>query len=119
MTRKRIVAPVALALVAFFAFDASAAPPLTGTLDPVTVTAAKTKADHEAIAAAYEAEARLAEQKAQMHDQMAKKYREFGVKPPWSAMAGHCRQLKRQYAVAAKLNRELAAEHHELATKLP
>lgn len=119
MKRTSILSAVTLAAAAIVAFDASAATPPTGSLDPVTVTAAKTKADHEAVAAAYEAEAVAAEQKAEMHVEMATKYRDFGTKPPWAAMASHCTQLKEQYLEAAKINRELAAEHHRIAAKLP
>jgi hypothetical protein len=114
-----ILSALTLAVAALLAFDASAATPAAGSLDPVTVAAAKTKADHEAAAAAYEAEAAAAEQKAQMHVEMAAKYRDFGAKPPWSAMSSHCTQLKKQYLETAKLNRELAAEHHKIAAKLP
>jgi hypothetical protein len=119
MERTSILPAVTLAAAALFAFDASAATPPAGSLDPVTVTAAKTKADHEAVAAAYEAEAVAAEQKAQMHVEMAAKYRDFGTKPPWSAMSSHCAQLKKQYLMTAKLNRELADEHHKIAAELP
>lgn len=119
MSRIHLIAAITLAAASLFALDVSAAAPPAGSLDPVTVTAAKTKADHEAIAAAYEAEAVLAEQKAQMHEEMGKTYRDFGTKPPWGGMASHCAQLRLQYSGAAKLNRELAAEHHKLAAKLP
>jgi hypothetical protein len=33
-------------------------------------------------------------------------------------MSSHCAQLKNQYLKTARLNRELAAEHHKLAAKL-
>jgi hypothetical protein len=119
MNRINTLAAIALATAALFSSSASAASPAPSTLDPVTITAAKTKADHEAIAAAYEAEAAAAEQKAQLHVEMAAKYRDFGTKPPWSAMTSHCTQLKNQYLKTAKLNRELAAEHHKMAAKAP
>lgn len=119
MNRTNLFAAVTLAAASLLAFDVSAATPPVGALNPVTVTAAKTKADHDAIAAAYESEAVAAEQKAQMHVEMAAKYRDFGTKPPWNAMASHCTQLKKQYLETAKLNRELAAEHHKISSKLP
>ena len=118
MNRTNLLAAMLLAAAPLLFSNVAAANASPGTLDPVTVTAAKTKADHEAIAAAYEAEAAAAEQKAQMHVEMAAKYREFGTKPPWSAMSSHCAQLKNQYLKTARLNRELAAEHHKLAAKL-
>ena len=117
-TRTGVFATATLAAAALFAVGASAAQPPTGSLDAVTVTAAKTKADHEAIAAAYEAEAASAEQKAQMHVEMAAKYRSFGTKPPWSAMSSHCTQLEKRYLETAKLTRELAAEHRKIAATL-
>jgi hypothetical protein len=119
MTRTNVLVAATLAAAALFTVDIVAAAAPAGLLDPVTVTAAKTKADHQALAAAYEAEAAAAEQKAQMHVEMAAKYRDFGTKPPWSAMASHCTQLKKQYVETAKLNRELAAEHRKLAATLP
>ena len=119
MNRTTVLAAMTLAAATLISFHAGAAAPTAGSLDPVTVTAAKTKADHEAIAAAYEAEAVAAEQKAQMHVEMAAKYRDCGTKPPWSAMSSHCSQLKKRYLETAKLNRELAAEHRRIASKLP
>lgn len=119
MNRAHVFAAITLAAASLLALDVSAAAPPAGSLDPMTVTAARSKADHEAIAAAYEAEAVLAKQKAQIHEEMEKRYRDFGTKPPWSGMAKHCAQLRLQYIGAAKLNRQLAAEHHKLAAKLP
>lgn len=105
-----------------FALNTRAAAPTVGTLDPVTVTAARSAADHEAIAAAYEAEAVVAEQKAKLHKDMGAAYQRTSstMKPP-SAFAGmvmHCSKLAKQYTEAAKLNRELAAEHREIAATL-
>ena len=119
MIRKNTSSLLALAAFALLAFDATAAAPPAGTLDPVTITAAKTRADHEAVAAAYDAEAAAAQRMAQMHEEMAVKYRDFGTKPPWNAMASHCAQLKKQYASAAQVNRDLAAEHRKIAAQLP
>ena len=119
MKPTRMLPAVVLATAAVLSFDASAATPPSAALDPVPVTAARTKADHEAVAAAYETEAEAAERKAQMHATMAARYRDFGMKPPWSGMSSHCAQLKTRYREAAKLNRELAAEHHRIAATLP
>ncbi len=119
MNRTSILAAVALATAAFFACDASAATPPAREFDPVAITAAKTKADHEAIAAAYDAEAAAADRKIKLHEAMLSRYQTPGGKPYMAAMANHCKALIKEYTEAAKHKREMAAEHRRIAATLP
>lgn len=90
-----------------------------GQHDPVSATqieAAKTAADHEAIALAYEAEATAASDKAVQHEAMARTYRAGGPpKESRTSMAGHCERLATQYKAIADENRQLAAAHRGMA----
>lgn len=119
MNRTNFIAAITLATAALFTFNASAATPPVGELDPVTITAAKTKADHEAIAAAYDAEAVVAEKKAKLHEAMMRSYQTPGTKPYMAVMVSHCKALTKQYTEASKLDREMAAEHRKIAATLP
>jgi len=80
------------------------------------IEGAKTKSDHEALAAHYEAEAKALEAKAADHQEQAKAYERAGRYP---AVKGggvqHCNSLVFKYRDAAQENRELAKMHHELA----
>lgn len=121
MTRSNIIAGVivalALAIVAAISFDASAAGP-PNTLDPVTVTAARTKADHEAIAKAYDREAADLDEKVEMHQRMADAYKYAG-KPVFEIQMKHCLALVKDFKAAADETRALAAEHRKIAATLP
>lgn len=109
-TRMLRTGAVAIGL-AFAALTANAAPP-----DAVTVTAARTAADHEAIAKAYEDEAASFEKMAAMHKNLAETYStQAGGKPLHAAQAKHCGSVAADLAAAAKEERALAAEHHKLA----
>ncbi|MBP9592696.1 MAG: hypothetical protein KBE42_11525 [Steroidobacteraceae bacterium] len=80
------------------------------------ISAARTAADHEAIAAEYDAEAAAAEKKAAAHAMMAKTYRAGGSpKGNPQAMVAHCDRLVSQYEAAAKEYRALASEHRQMA----
>lgn len=81
------------------------------------IEAAKTPADHEAIAVAFDNEAVRLEGKAKEHEQMAKTYRSAASKkgPDTAAMNAHCAKLAKQYSDAAQENRALAAEHRAMA----
>jgi len=81
------------------------------------IQAAKTPADHEAIANAFEEEAARLEAKAREHEQMAHAYLSPASKkgPETAAMHAHCAKLARQYADAAKENRMLADAHRAMA----
>ena len=82
------------------------------------IAAAKTAADHEAIAAAYDKEAADLEAKAKDHMSMDKAYRSMSVGKKGTAhvsMSAHCQKLVAQYTAAAEENRQLATEHRAMA----
>jgi hypothetical protein len=79
------------------------------------IAAAKTPADHEAIAAKYDAEAKAADEMAANHESMAKAYKAGNAKGGQS-MAGHCNLLVTKYRDAAKEYRSLATEHRAMAS---
>ena len=79
------------------------------------ITAARTPADHEAIAAAYDAEAKAADEMAANHESMAKAYKSAGGKGGTQSMVSHCGRLVTQYRAAAQEYRALATEHRALA----
>jgi hypothetical protein len=83
--------------------------------DPAKIAAAKTPADHEAIAKSYEDEAASLEKMAEMHKNLGDTYAQPGGKPWQAAQAKHCRSVASELAAAAKNERALAAEHHKLA----
>ncbi|MBI1731486.1 MAG: hypothetical protein HYR49_01790 [Gammaproteobacteria bacterium] len=80
------------------------------------IQAAKSGADHEALAARYDAQAKDLLAQAEAHERMGKRYEalELGtVKGP--KFAGHCRKLADNLRTAAREDQELAALHRELA----
>ena len=80
------------------------------------IAAAKTPADHEAIAKAYDADAAAAEAKAKEHQTMARAYHSAGgTKSTGNAMVRHCDRLVKEYTDAAADYRALAAEHRNMA----
>ena len=112
-THNQLFAAMAVALTLLLAVPGSA----TADVTEAQVAAAKTPADHEAIAKAYDAEAAAAEAKAKAHEGMARTYRTGGGTPKASptAMVGHCDRLMKTYSAAAVEYRALAAEHRKLA----
>lgn len=83
---------------------------------PAQVEAAKSPADHAAIARAYDDEAVALESKAAAHAAMARTYRAGGApKANAAAMTAHCERLESHYRDAAAAARALAAEHRTLA----
>jgi hypothetical protein len=82
------------------------------------IAAAKSTADHEAIAAEFEQEAKDLEAKAALHADMAKHYRmdqyAHQRKP---SLQTHCEDLSASLKKAAEQAREIAKLHHELAQK--
>lgn len=111
---KRSVVMLSIALAALgLSCGAWAAKP--SPLDPATVAAAKTPAQHEAIAKAYEAEAAELEAKAASHKDLAQTYSRFGNKPWQSAQAKHCDNVATSLKAAAEEDRALAAEHRKMA----
>ena len=91
----------------------AAEPPVTA----AQIAAARTSADHEAIAAAYDEEATRLEALAKEHEAMAKSYR---AKPAGqkggdsAAMSAHCLRLQKNYSDAAKEARAMAKEHRSM-----
>jgi len=112
-THNQLFAAMAVALTLLLAVPGSA----TADVTEAQIAAAKTPADHEAIAKAYDAEAAAAEAKAKAHEGMARTYRTGGGTPKASptVMVGHCDRLMKTYSAAAVEYRALAAEHRKLA----
>jgi hypothetical protein len=112
-TRNQLFAALATTLTLLLAVPG----PATADVTEAQIAAAKTPADHEAIAKAYEAEAAAADAKAKAHETMARTYRAGGGAPKASsaAMVGHCDRLMKDYSAAAVEYRGLAAEHRKLA----
>jgi hypothetical protein len=84
---------------------------------PAQIAAAKTPADHEAIAVAYDKEAARLEARAKEHEEVAKSYQAAGATQKGynaASMAMHCKRLAETYAAAAKESRELAKEHRTM-----
>jgi hypothetical protein len=79
------------------------------------IEAAKTPAEHEAIAKMFEDEAASLTKKSEMHGEIATNYSLPGHKPFQMGLARHCAALEKDYKAAAKQNLELATIHHELA----
>jgi hypothetical protein len=86
--------------------------PAAAEVTEAQIAAARTPADHEAIAKAYEADAATADAKAKQHEAMARTYRSTGgPKSSTNSMARHCERLVKYYTDAATDYRALAAEH--------
>lgn len=90
-------------------------------VDAARIAAAKTAADHEAIARDYQAEAAIAEGRVTAHESMARRYR-LGGAPKASHIARtarilHCDRLVKQYRSTAEENIELAALHRQMAAR--
>ncbi len=79
------------------------------------IAAARTPADHEAIAASYDAEAKAADEMAANHEAMAKAYKSAGAKGGTQSMVSHCNRLVTEFQAAAKEYRSLATEHRAMA----
>lgn len=82
------------------------------------IAAAKTPADHEAIAAEFEQEAKDLAAKAALHADMAKHYgmQQYAHQRKPS-LKKHCEDLSASLKKAADQATELAKLHHELAQK--
>ena len=81
---------------------------------PAQITAAKTAADHEAIAKAYEEAAVSLGSKVATHEAMGTTYN-LGVKPAYIGLSKHCEALEQDFKAAAAETRALAVEHHKMA----
>jgi hypothetical protein len=80
------------------------------------IAAAKTAADHEALAAEYSKEATAAQEEASRHDKMAASYRGAGT--AGQRMQEHCSVIAKNYRAQAKELEALAAAHRAEAKKL-
>jgi hypothetical protein len=83
----------------------------------VKISAAKTGADHEAIAACYDDMAKDAQAKADEHKQMAKAYSMAGIgnQATKTHFHQHCEALIRSYEAEAKEYTALAKAHRDMA----
>lgn len=106
------LAAVAAALVLFTSVPLVAVADVTA----AQIAAAKTPADHEAIAQSYDADAAAAAA-ASEHEAMARAYRSAGSPKSTApnAMEKHCKRLVKIYTDAAADYRALAAEHRIMA----
>ena len=91
--------------------------PAVADVTEAQIAAAKTPADHEAIAKSYEADAVAAEATAKEHQAMARAYQSAGgpKKTGPNSMVRHCERLVKSYTDAAADYRALAAEHRGMA----
>ena len=92
---------------------AIAAPPL----DPAAIKTAKTPADHEAIAKAYQEEAANLEKEAAWHEELAENYAVPGGEAWMAGQAKHCDAVVRDLKAAAREDRRLAAAHLKMAKR--
>lgn len=83
---------------------------------PAALEAARTRAEHEEIAARYEREAGIAEDRTAAHRRMLALY--ASPYPDYGSGAGfirHCRSMVQRYGEAAEANRALATAHRAAA----
>lgn len=107
-----------LGTIAAVAIASGAAPARAAVPSPATVAAAKTPADHQAIASAYLSEARSLEKLVLVHRELARIYSAPGGKPWEAAQAKHCQQVVAELSAAARAERDLATEHEKMASSL-
>ncbi len=101
--------------VAVFALSGGVLTASADVPDPAKIAAAKTPADHEAIAKAYDEEAASLEKLAARHKDLGQTYGQPGGKPWQAGQAKHCASVAAELAAAAKNERALAAEHRKMA----
>ena len=86
---------------------------------PDMITAAKTSADHEKLAAEYERESQAARAKADEHAKMAEAYRKAGgALIEKLHFDQHCDSLAKSYAAMASEFEALAKAEHEAAKEM-
>lgn len=83
------------------------------------VMAAKTPADHEAIAALYDKDAEAALKDAQKHRNLAKFYKSHPVGRGEGShgLASHCENIAKNFEESAKALKDLANTHREAAAR--
>ena len=80
------------------------------------IAAAKTAADHEAIAAYFDKQAAAAKAKASMHEEMGASYKKVGGSLIEKLhLDDHCDKIKASYEAIAKENSALAEAHRAMA----
>ena len=111
---KASITVVTLASV-LFGGCASNVPALSSHELPMRVEAARTRADHDAIALHYEREATAARATADKHRRLAETYKGHVLDGRgWASMSAHCTAVASSYEkLAAEFDR-MAAEHREL-----
>lgn len=113
-TRNHLLATLAAALVLGLTLPGAARADVT----EAQIAAARTPADHQAIAQAYEKDAAAAEASAREHEAMVKAYEVAAHSPKGAlpaSMVTHCNALVKAYRAEAAAFRALAAEHRNLA----
>jgi hypothetical protein len=86
------------------------------------IEAARTRADHQAIAAVYERQAQDDKRASEQHSGLARiysrrQYSSGGVAGPNPAMVAHCQNLARIYQQAVEENLALAKMHRQMAAE--
>ena len=86
------------------------------------IEAARTRADHQEIAAVYERQAESDRRTSEQHSALARIYsrRQYsggGVSGPNPAMVAHCQNVARIYQQAADENLALAKGHRQMAAE--
>jgi hypothetical protein len=116
---KRLSAVLAIAALSLGILLLPGASPLTAEehMDmEKMISAAKTAADHEAIAAQYEREAAAARAEAAEHRKMAESYKKVGGAGIGKLhLDAHCEKLAKSYDEVAQQDEELAKAHREMA----
>ena len=82
------------------------------------IEAAKTKADHEGIAAYYEQEAKTAQAKSDEHLQQAAKYKKPGYGNIATTLIQHCNYIAGKYKEIAHESLKMAKMHRDLGAKM-
>lgn len=100
------------AAVVAFALCTTVSTAAGASVEPAQIAAAKTAADHEAIAKAYDDEATQLDRKIELHKSMADTYK---AGKSASVVGNHCVAIAKDFKAAAKEYRALAAEHHKMA----
>jgi len=116
----RLIASVAVVLLALnltLGGHAWSADGVARSVMPERIAGATTRADHEALADAYEQEAKALDAKAAEHEALAKAYAELGYLRDKPGLIAHCASLVDRYRAAAQETRELARAHQELAAR--
>ena len=81
------------------------------------IAAAKTAADHEAIAACYDASAKAAHDKVAEHKKMKAAYEGIGAAAKMQ-LPQHCDYFTKTYAADAKMYEQMAAAHRKMAKEV-